>query len=51
MNGLLNMLCIKAFNFIKLYLESHIGMAEVSREYQFQDISGDSLFLKMEGKQ
>lgn len=39
------------FNFIKLYLESHIGMAEVSREYQFQDISGDSLFLKMEGKQ
>lgn len=35
------------FNFIKFYLENY-GMKEVIRKYQFENISGDSLFLRLE---
>lgn len=36
------------FNLIKMYLESIVGLKEIKREYQLQNINGDSLFVKLE---
>lgn len=36
------------FNLIKIYLENIVNLKEVIREYQLQDINGDSLFVRLE---